>query len=82
MGHGVGFAVHELPGIAHYGRAGTGVILEEGMVLAIEPMINEGSYEVIVLEDGWTAITADGKLSAQFEHTIAITKDGPVILTD
>ncbi len=80
-GHGVGFAVHEHPGIPHYGKKGKGRELEEGMVLAIEPMINEGVYDVDILDDGWTVVTADGKLSAQFEHTIAITRDGPKILT-
>jgi methionyl aminopeptidase len=81
-GHGVGFAVHELPSILHYGVKGKGRLIQEGMVLALEPMVNEGTYEVIVLDDGWTAVTEDGKLSAQFEHTVAVTKDGPVILTD
>ncbi len=80
-GHGVGFALHEHPGIPHYGKRGRGKILQEGVVVAIEPMVNEGTYEVEVLEDGWTVITADGKLSAQFEHTIAITGKGPQILT-
>ncbi|HPB82053.1 MAG TPA: type I methionyl aminopeptidase [Spirochaetota bacterium] len=81
-GHGVGFAVHELPNIPHYGRKGTGMTLKEGMVLAVEPMLNEGKHHVIILDDGWTAVTADGKLSAQFEHTVAITADGPCILTE
>ncbi len=80
-GHGVGFAVHEPPGIPHFGKKGKGKALREGMVLAIEPMVNEGVYDVNVLEDGWTVVTVDGKLSAQFEHTLAITKDGPMILT-
>ena len=80
-GHGVGFAVHEHPGIPHYGNKGQGKVLKEGMVLAIEPMVNEGVYEVDVLDDGWTVVTADGKLSAQFEHTIAVTENGPLILT-
>ena len=81
-GHGVGFAVHELPSVLHYGVKGKGRLIQEGMVLALEPMVNEGTYDVMVLDDGWTAVTEDGKLSAQFEHTIAVTKDGPVILTD
>lgn len=81
-GHGVGFAVHENPNVPHYGKKNTGVILREGLVLAIEPMINEGTEKVITLDDGWTTITADGKLSAQFEHTVALTKDGPEILTE
>lgn len=81
-GHGVGFAVHELPNVPHYGRRGSGLTLKEGMVLAIEPMLNEGKHHVIILDDGWTAVTADGKLSAQFEHTVAVTADGPWILTE
>ncbi len=81
-GHGVGFAVHESPGVLHYGIQGTGKIIRDGMVLALEPIVNEGTYEVLVLDDGWTAVTKDGKLSAQFEHTVAVTKDGPVVLTE
>jgi methionyl aminopeptidase len=80
-GHGVGFALHEAPTVFHYGEQGKGLPLCEGMVIAIEPMINAGSYETEVLEDGWTAVTEDGSLSAQFEHTIAITKGKPMILT-
>ena len=81
-GHGVGFAVHELPSVLHYGIKGKGRLLQEGMVFALEPMVNEGTSDVLVLDDGWTAVTEDGKLSAQFEHTVAVTKDGPVILTE
>lgn len=81
-GHGVGFALHEHPGIPHYGIPGRGKVIREGMVLAVEPMVNEGSHEVEVLDDGWTVVTSDGKLSAQYEHTIAVTRDGPLILTD
>jgi methionyl aminopeptidase len=81
-GHGVGFAVHELPSVLHYGVKGRGRLLQEGMVLALEPMVNEGISNVLVLDDGWTAVTEDGKLSAQFEHTVAVTKDGPVVLTE
>ena len=81
VGHGIGKSMHEDPQVPNVGRAGTGPRLKPGMVLAIEPMINAGSPEVKVLEDGWTAITVDGSLSAHFEHTVAITKDGPVILT-
>jgi methionyl aminopeptidase len=81
-GHGVGFAVHELPSVLHYGVKGRGRLIQEGMVLAIEPIVNEGTADIIVLDDGWTAVTEDGKLSAQFEHTVAVTKDGPVILTE
>jgi methionyl aminopeptidase len=81
-GHGVGFAVHEQPNVPHYGRKNTGLVLREGLVIAVEPMINEGTEKVITLEDGWTTVTADGKLSAQFEHTVAITSAGPLILTE
>ena len=80
-GHGVGFALHEYPNVPHYGRRGTGRVLEAGMVLAVEPMINQGGYEVVTLKDGWTTVTGDGMLSAQFEDSIAITQNGPVILT-
>jgi methionyl aminopeptidase len=81
VGHGIGKSMHEDPQLPNYGNAGKGPRLKEGMVLAIEPMINAGSPEVKILEDGWTAITIDGSVSAHFEHTVAITKDGPVILT-
>ena len=81
VGHGIGRAMHEDPQVPNYGEAGKGPRLKAGMVLAIEPMINIGSAEVKVLEDGWTAITVDGSVSAHFEHTVAITKNGPVILT-
>ncbi len=81
-GHGTGVELHEDPSIPHYGKAGTGISLKEGMVIAIEPMINEGTYHCRTLRDGWTVVTADGSLSCQWEHTVAITKDGPKILTD
>jgi len=81
-GHGVGFAVHEQPNVPHYGRKNSGLVLREGLVIAVEPMLNEGSDKVITLEDGWTTVTADGKLSAQFEHTVAVTSDGPLVLTE
>lgn len=81
VGHGIGRKLHEDPQIPNYGQSGTGVRLKPGMVLAIEPMINERSYDVKVLEDGWTVITCDGGLSAHFEHTVAITDNGPEILT-
>ena len=81
VGHGIGKSMHEDPQVPNYGDAGKGPRLKAGMVLAIEPMINVGSAEVKVLEDGWTAITVDGSISAHFEHTVAITKEGPVILT-
>lgn len=81
VGHGIGRKLHEDPQIPNYGQPGTGVRLKPGMVLAIEPMINEKSYEVKVLADGWTVVTCDGGLSAHFEHTVAITDNGPEILT-
>src|SRR5664279_1647281 len=81
VGHGIGRKLHEDPQIPNYGQPGTGVRLQPGMVLAIEPMINQKSHDVKVLEDGWTVVTCDGDLSAHFEHTIAITDNGPGILT-
>lgn len=81
VGHGIGREMHEDPQIPNYGRAGTGPVLKAGMVFAIEPMINAGGPEVHGLDDGWTVVTSDGSLSAHFEHTVAITEDGPVILT-
>jgi methionyl aminopeptidase len=81
VGHGIGTELHEPPQIPNYGKPGTGLTLKPGMVLAIEPMVNAGSYGVQVLDDGWTAVTIDHKLSAHFEHTIVITDDGPEILS-
>jgi methionyl aminopeptidase len=81
VGHGVGRKLHEEPQIPNYGRRGSGPKLKAGMTLAIEPMINIGSPDVRLLEDGWTVRTADGTRSAHFEHTVLITKDGPEILT-
>jgi methionyl aminopeptidase len=81
VGHGVGTKLHEEPQVPNYGTAGTGTQLRPGLVLALEPMITEGSYEVETLSDGWTVVTADGKLAAHFEHTIVVTDDGPKILT-
>ncbi|MEW5758023.1 MAG: type I methionyl aminopeptidase [Candidatus Omnitrophota bacterium] len=81
VGHGIGRELHEDPEIPNYGQAGCGPILQEGMVLAIEPMINLGKPEVEILDDGWTAVTKDRLPSAHFEHTIAVTSDGPKILT-
>lgn len=81
VGHGIGKNLHEDPQIPNYGTPGKGVVLKPGMVLAIEPMINQKSHQVKVLEDGWTVITLDGGLSAHFEHTVAITEKGPDILT-
>ena len=81
VGHGISRIFHTAPQIPHYGKRGKGKRLRSGMVFTIEPMINEGTWEAVVLEDGWTAITKDSKLSAQFEHTIAVTQDGVEILT-
>jgi len=81
VGHGIGRKLHEAPQVPNYGLPGKGPRLKSGMVLAIEPMVNEKSYEVKILEDGWTAVTLDGSLSAHFEHTVAITDNGPEILT-
>jgi len=81
VGHGIGKNLHEEPQIPNYGVRGRGVELKAGMVLAIEPMVNEGTYKVKVLENGWTVVTEDGKLSAHFEHSVAITKNGPDILS-
>jgi methionyl aminopeptidase len=81
VGHGIGAALHEEPQIANYGEPGRGPRLAEGMVLAIEPMVNMGRPAVKVLGDGWTAVTRDGSLSAHFEHTVAVTGEGPLVLT-
>jgi methionyl aminopeptidase len=81
VGHGIGKNLHEEPQIPNFGEPKWGIRLEEGMTLAIEPMVNAGGDEVRVLDDGWTAVTKDGSLSAHFEHTIAVTSDGPRILT-
>lgn len=80
-GHGIGKTIHEEPVILHYGQPGRGIRLLEGMVITIEPMVNLGSWKSKMDSNGWTARTVDGKLSAQYEHTIAITKNGPLILT-
>lgn len=82
IGHGIGQEMHEEPEVPHFGTPGRGIRLKEGMVITIEPMLNAGHWEAYVEEDGWTARTVDGSLSAQYEHTIAITKDGPIILTE
>jgi methionyl aminopeptidase len=81
VGHGIGRSLHEEPQIPNYGVRGRGIELKPGMVLALEPMVNEGSYRVRVLPDGWTVVTEDGKLSAHFEHSVAITENGPDILS-
>jgi len=81
VGHGIGTSLHEEPQIPNYGTAGRGARLAEGMVLAIEPMVNAGKAAVKVLSDGWTAVTKDGSLSAHFEHTVAVTENGCRVLT-
>ena len=81
VGHGIGTKLHEEPQIPNYGKPGHGPRLAEGMVLAIEPMLNAGKPGVKVLPDGWTAVTRDGSRSAHFEHTVAVTTEGPLILT-
>ena len=80
-GHGIGKVFHKEPNILHYGKAGTGSKLKPGMIFTIEPMVNEGEYETKMLNDGWTAVTKDKKLSAQFEHTVGITDTGYEIFT-
>ena len=80
-GHGIGRSMHEDPMVLHYGQSGRGQRLQEGMVITIEPMINTGDWRSKIDEDGWTARTKDGSLSCQYEHTLAITKDGPRVLT-
>lgn len=81
VGHGIGRRLHEDPPVPNFGRPGTGVRLVSGMVIAIEPMVNEGDFMVKTLEDGWTVVTTDGKLCAHFEHMVAITEDGCEVLT-
>jgi methionyl aminopeptidase len=80
-GHGIGREMHEKPEVLHFGRPGTGMVLREGMVFTIEPMLNQGRRTVRTEDDGWTVVTTDGKLSAQFEHTVAVTADGVRVLT-
>ena len=81
VGHGIGNSLHEDPQIPNFGKKGRGIELKRGMILAIEPMINAGKYRVKILSDGWTVVTADGSLSAHFEHSVAITDNGPEILS-
>ncbi len=81
VGHGIGRQMHESPQVPNYGRPGHGPRLKEGMALAIEPMVNAGAYDVRVLDNDWTVVTVDGKISAHFEHSVAITKGKPIILT-
>ena len=80
-GHGVGRSIHEPPSIPNFGQKGTGLILKEGMTLAIEPMVSEGNWKIKIMPDGWTVKIADGSLSAHFEHTVAVIKKGAEILT-
>jgi methionyl aminopeptidase len=82
IGHGVGRQLHEEPDVPNYGRRGNGLKLQKGLVIAIEPMINLGTHRVKQLRDGWTIVTADGKPSAHFEHTVAVTDEGPLALSD
>jgi methionyl aminopeptidase len=82
VGHGIGKKLHEEPPVPNYGEPDRGIRLQEGMVLAIEPMVNAGGSEVEIKEDGWTAITKDGSLAAHFEHSVAVTKNGPIILSE
>ncbi len=82
VGHGIGVQMHEDPQVPNFGEAGRGMKLKEGMVLAIEPMVNAGGPDVIVLEDGWTAVARDGSMSAHFEHTVAVTATGARVLTE
>lgn len=81
VGHGIGRQMHEAPAVPNYGQAGVGLRLEQGLVIALEPMVNAGTWKVRLLKDGWTVVTEDGRPSAHFEHTIAVTEDGPEILT-
>jgi methionyl aminopeptidase len=81
VGHGIGREMHEEPHVPNYGDAGKGRRLSAGLVVAIEPMINAGTAEVVVKDDGWTAVTKDGSLSAHFEHSVAITDEGPIVLS-
>lgn len=81
VGHGIGKTLHEEPQIPNFGMPGKGPRLKQGMTLAIEPMVNAGGYDVVILDDGWTAVTRDGSLSAHFEHTVVVTKNGARVLT-
>jgi len=81
VGHGIGRNLHEDPQVPNYGKVGTGIRLKKGMVLAVEPMVNQGDWGIRILQDGWTAVTKDGSLSAHFEHSVAITDNGPYVLS-
>ncbi len=80
-GHGLGRVFHDAPNVLHYGKAGSGITLKEGMFFTVEPMINLGKWQVKILSDGWTAVTKDRSLSAQFEHSVGVTADGVEIFT-
>lgn len=81
VGHGIGKNLHEEPSVPNFGKPSSGALLREGTTICIEPMVNQGTHEVYTLDDGWTMLTKDGKLSAHFEHTVAVTRDGPEVLT-
>jgi methionyl aminopeptidase len=81
VGHAIGTAMHEMPQVPNYWPGSPGPVLKEGMVYAVEPMVNAGTYDTYVLDDGWSVMTQDGELSAHFEHTIAITDNGPEVFT-
>ena len=81
VGHGIGRSLHEEPSVPNFGRAGTGPVIRDGMTFCIEPMVNQGTYQIVTLNDGWTTLTKDGLLSAHFEHSIAVTRSGVIILT-
>ncbi len=81
VGHGIGQSLHEEPSVPNFGKPGKGPVLRAGTTMCIEPMVNEGTHKVLTLDDGWTVVTADGKLSAHYEHTVAVTDSGPEILT-
>lgn len=82
VGHGIGKSMHEAPQVPNFGEKGTGIIIKPGLTIAVEPMVTAGSYEVEFLNDGWTAVTSDGSLAAHFEHSLAITSQGTIILTE
>ncbi|MBS1713704.1 MAG: type I methionyl aminopeptidase [Armatimonadetes bacterium] len=81
VGHGIGRSLHEEPSVPNFGKCSSGAMLREGTTICIEPMVNEGTKDVVTLDDGWTMVTKDGKLSAHFEHTVAVTREGPEVLT-
>jgi methionyl aminopeptidase len=81
MGHGIGRSLHEKPDVLNFGKQGTGLVLFEGLSICIEPIIIDGDYSIKELKDGWTLTTEDGSFAAHYEHTVAITKEGPLVLT-